>query len=228
LTKRSTLATLFAAAWFMLAPACGGGGGGDQTTKFIGTWTFSSGDLTPTAGCPITAPFSLKGLTVTFAKVDNSTISLGIGTACTVKFTVSGAKATVEPKQTCTLDVGALGPMSVAIDAWTLTLTGDQIDNMIEGSILICKASGMAVLTRGGPDGGTNHADGGDAATHEGGAMETGADASPSEDHADAGPPDGDGSQAEGGAMETGADMSPADGSMNEASATDAGAEAGD
>jgi hypothetical protein len=218
--------TFFALTTLMLTPACGGGGGGDQTTKFVGPWTFSSGELTPTAGCPISTPFSLKGLPVTFAKVDNSTISLGIGTACTVKFTVSGANATVEPKQTCTLDVGALGPMSVGIDTWTLALTGDQIDNTIEGSILICKASGTAVLTRGVPDGGTNHADGGDAATHEGGAMETGADTSPTDGGAME--TSVDTSATDGGATETGADTSPADANMTEASATESGAEAGD
>ena len=203
------VSTLFALTTVMLAPACGGGGGGDQTTKFVGAWTFASGELTPTAGCPISAPFSLKGLSVVFAKVDDSTISLGIGTACTVKFKVSGANATVEPKQTCTLDVGALGPMSVAIVTWTLALSGDQIDNTIEGSIFVCEASGTAVLTRGAPDGGTH---GGDAATHEGGATETGADTS----------------AADGGATEAGADTSPADVNMTEASATDSGAEAGD
>jgi hypothetical protein len=202
--------TLFALTTVMLAASCGSGGSGDQTTKFVGTWTFASGELTPTAGCPISTPFSLKGLSVMLAKVDDSTISLGIGAVCTVKFKVSGANATVVPKQTCTLDFGALGPMAVAIDAWTLMLTGDQIDNTIEGSIFVCKASGTAVLTRGAPDGGTH--DGGDAATHEAGATETSADTS----------------ATDGGVTEAGGDTSPADANMTEASATDSGPEAGD
>ena len=213
--RLSRASILFALLTVTLAPSCGGGGSGDQTTKFVGAWTFASGELTPTAGCPISAPFSLKGISVMFAKVDDATISLGIGAVCTVRFKVSGATATVEPKQTCTLDFGALGPMAVAIDAWTLTLTGDQIDNTIEGSIFICKASGTAVLTRGAHDGGAH--DGGDAATHEAGATETGADTSAT-----------DGGATEAGATEAGADTSPADANMADASATETGAEAGD
>ncbi|HTA19006.1 MAG TPA: hypothetical protein VK989_06920 [Polyangia bacterium] len=211
----------------ILAPSCGGGGSGDQTTKFVGPWTFSSGELTPTATCPITTSFALKGIAVTFAKVDDSTISLGIGAACTVKFTVTGAKATVEPNQTCTLDFGApLGAVAVAVKTWTLALSGDTIDNMIVGVAGgFCTASGTAVLTRGAPDAGTH-----DAATHEGGATETGGDTSPA-DAMEAGAADGGTSEADasdGGATETGADTSPADANMTEASATDSGAEAGD
>ena len=192
-----------------LAPSCGGGAGGDQTTKFVGTWTFSSGALTPKCAL-ISTPFSLKGLSVMFAKVDNSTISLGISAACVVKFNVSGDQATVEPKQTCTLDLGPpLGAETVAIDTWALTLSGDSIDNTIVGSVAgLCTASGTAVLTRGGADGGTHHADGGDAATgaSEGGATEAGGDTS---------------------AAEAGADTSAADAAVD-TSVADASAEAGD
>ena len=141
----------------LAAPSCGGGAG-DQTAKFVGTWTFSSGELQPTCAL-ITTPFSLAGLTVMFAKVDDSTISLGIGMACTVNFKVSGDKATVEPMQTCTLDIAELGPVAVAINAWALTLSGDSIDNTIAGSVAVCTASGTAVLVRGAGDGGANHDD---------------------------------------------------------------------
>jgi len=195
--------TLFALTTLLLAPACGGGGGGDQTTKFVGTWTFSSGELTPTCSF-ISTPFMLTGISVMFAKIDDSTISLVIGTACTVKFKVSGGKGTVEPKQTCTLAVGALGPQAVAIDTWTLALSGDRIDNTIAGSISICQASGTAVLTRGAPDGGTH-----DGGTHEGG---TSADA-----HDGAG---GDGS------IDTTPDSSPTDASP-EATPSDAAPDVG-
>ena len=185
-----TLALMLA---LSVTPSCGGGGG-DQTAKFVGPWTFSSGQLTPMCAL-ISTPFSLTGLPVVFTKVDDSTISLGIGAACTVKFKVAGAKATVEPKQTCTLDVGALGPQTVSIVKWTLMLSGDdQIDNDIAGSILICTASGTAVLTRGGPDGGAPDADAGkheggtEAASVDGGAPETGAtDGAPETGAADTG-----------------------------------------
>jgi hypothetical protein len=210
--------TLAPALVLMLAlavtPSCGGGGG-DQTVKFLGTWTFSSGQLTPMCAL-ITTPFSLTGLPVVFTKVDDSTISLGIGAACTVKFKVSGAKATVEPNQTCTLDVGALGPQTVAIVKWTLMLSGDQIDNDIAGSILICTASGTAVLTRGGPDAGAPDAD---AGKHEGGAAVANADGGAPEAGATDGAP-------EAGATDAALEAS-ADGGSEAGSGDGAGAETG-
>jgi hypothetical protein len=193
-----------------VTPSCGGGGG-DQTVKFLGTWTFSSGQLTPMCAL-ITTPFSLTGLPVVFTKVDDSTISLGIGAACTVKFKVAGGKATVEPKQTCTLDVGALGPQTVAIDKWTLSLSGDQIDNDIAGSILICTASGTAVLMRGGFDGGAPDAD---AGKNEGGAEVANTDGGAPEAAATDGAPEAGG--------EGGPEAGPGDAAAAETSASDAG-----
>src|SRR5262252_4715004 len=86
------------------AASCGGGG--DQTAKFVGPWTFSSGSLMPM--CPIAGvpTFNLMGLNVTFQKVDNATISLMLNTGCAVKFTVSGNKATAPSGQSCALDLG--------------------------------------------------------------------------------------------------------------------------
>jgi hypothetical protein len=136
-----------------LAPSCGGGG--DQTTKFVGQWTFASGTLTPV--CPVAGlpNFDLKGLNVTFQKVDNSTISLTLNTTCVVKFTVSGSKATAVAGQMCGLDLGApLGMQSIAVTTWTLSLVGDHIDATIAGKASICSAMGTATLVRGTTDGG--------------------------------------------------------------------------
>jgi hypothetical protein len=221
MTRTLLSAVLLASLVALVAvPSCGGGGG-DQTAKFVGTWTFSSGELTPT--CTLLAgvkPFSLGGLTVMFAKVDDATISLGIGAACTVKFKVSGNKATVEPMQTCTLDAGPpLGPVTVGIQSWTLALSGDQIDNMIAGSVAgICTASGTGVLVRGAGDGGVHLPDGGghDGAgsagaggTQEGGATDApqdigGAEASPTEGGASEAGADGGTDAAEVSASEAG------------------------
>jgi hypothetical protein len=121
---------------------------------------------------------------------------------------------TVEPKQTCTLDVGALGPQTVAIDKWTLALSGDQIDNDIAGSIFICTASGTAVLVRGGSDGGAPDAD---AGKHEGGAEAA---------NADGGAPEAGGSDGapEAGAPDTAAEAG-ADGGSEAGQADAPGAE---
>jgi hypothetical protein len=137
----------------MTLAACGSSAPtGDQTTSFVGTWAFSSGMLTPTCMSPIPQlpPFSLKGLTVAFTKVDDSTFSLTAGTAgCTVLFGASGQTATARPMQTCMLDLGPpLGPEAVAIKSWTLTASGDQIENTISGAIAVCTADGSGVLVR--------------------------------------------------------------------------------
>jgi len=103
---------------------------------------------------PVMQPFPLTGLSVTFTKIDNSTIELVAGTAgCQVRFGVSGDKATVKPNQTCTLTVPGFGDQVVAIESWTLTLSGDMIDSTTSGMVLVCSASGSGVLVRGGPSG---------------------------------------------------------------------------
>jgi hypothetical protein len=140
----------------VLAASCGGGG--DGTTKFVGAWTFESGELTATCAIGAPPPFSLAGLPVTFARVDDSTISLTINTQCTVKFAVDGDHATAAANQMCTLDVGSLGPQNIAVTKWTLSLSGDRIDNDIAGMASICTAAGTAVLVRGTPDAGASDA----------------------------------------------------------------------
>jgi hypothetical protein len=163
----STLSILFVTSLLTLAPSCGGGG--DQTAKFVGPWTFSSGALMPMCKAITGVPtFNLAGLNVTFDKVDNSTISLTLNTGCVVKFKVSGSKATAEAGQMCALDLPTLGPVSVGIQTWTLTLTGDHIDNTIAGVALVCTATGTAVLVRGTTDAGVRDAGNAGSGGHAG------------------------------------------------------------
>lgn len=152
--RRHLLTSLFALS--AVAVSCGGsGGGGDDTAKFVGAWTFQSGELAPMCLGSTLAPFELTGLPVTFAMVDVSTISLTINPQCSVKFTVSGSHATAPAGQMCTLDLGgSLGTQPIMITKWTLALSGDQIDNDIAGSASICTAAGTAVLARGASDAG--------------------------------------------------------------------------
>jgi hypothetical protein len=147
------LALSFAA---LAAPSCGGGAGGDQTVTFLGSWAFASGALTPMCPIPGLAAFDLTGGPVLFEKIDDSTLSGTLNSTCIIKFHASGNRATVEPGQTCTLDLGApLGPQTMQITTWTLTLAGDRIDCTIAGSASLCTAMGTGVLVRGGTtDGG--------------------------------------------------------------------------
>ena len=137
-----------------LALAACGGSSTDQTTGFLGTWTFSSGKLTPNCIAITASPFDLTGLSVVFAKVDDSTISLTAGTAgCTVEFGVAGDNATVKPNQTCTLALGgAFGNQKITVTSWTLARSGDRIDTNVSSQVPLCTVSGSGVLVRGGLD----------------------------------------------------------------------------
>jgi hypothetical protein len=141
--------------------SCGGGGGGDQTTNFTGAWRFSSGQLAPIClGSPL-APLDLTGGPVTITKVDDGTIVLTFtNTACMVKFQVSGNQGSAPPDQLCALDLGgSLGMQTITITKWTLSLSGDHIDNDVSGTASVCVASGTPVLVRDTPDAGTSGTD---------------------------------------------------------------------
>jgi hypothetical protein len=207
--------------------ACGvgcGGGSGDQTTGFVGDWTFSSGSLAATCtGIQSPSPFDLTGLGVTFAKVDDATISLTAGTAgCIVDFGVSGDAATVKPNQKCTLALGkAFGNQTVAVTTWTLTRTGDRIDTTVMGAVLFCTASGTGVLVRGGLDAGATDA-GGQAGADAGAAGEQGsAGASGGDGAAGAGAAGADGGAA-GAGDDGGGDVAADSSSGSDAPAPDA------
>jgi hypothetical protein len=166
-----------------------------------------SGQLTPTCLTMALSPFDLTGLNVTFAKVDDSTISLTANAGCVVHFHVSGNQATVAASQTCALDVGgALGMQSIAITKWTLTLSGDHMDADIAGTASICTAAGTAVLVKGVSDagvGGRRDGGGRDVAS-EAGASDGGApEAAAAEGGADGGAPE---ASLEVGAEEVGAE----------------------
>jgi hypothetical protein len=152
----SLLALAFAA-----APSCGGSGGGDQTTNFIGAWRFSSGQLAATCLGSPQAPFDLTGGPVTITKVDDGTITLTLtDTACMVKFQVSGNQGSAAPNQLCTIDVGgSLGMQTITITKWTLSISGDHVDNDITGTASVCMASGTGVLMRDTADAGKGSTD---------------------------------------------------------------------
>lgn len=203
---------------FGAAPSCGGGAAaGDQTTNFVGPWTFQSGALTPVCPIPGLSPFDLTGLNLTLTKVDDATISLKINAACDVHFRVSGTSGTALPGQTCALDLGgALGMQSVAVTSWTLKIVGDEIDCTIAGKASICSASGTAVLVRGTTDAGVSNHDGG---PHDGQA----GDAEPGQDGgvAETSGTDGGTDGAADGTTEAGGD------DATDAGTTDGGSEAG-
>jgi hypothetical protein len=206
--------------------ACGGGGTPtDQTAGFVGVWTFSSGSLAATCtGIPAPAPFELTGLSVTFAKVDDSTISLTAGSAgCTVDFGVTGDIAKAKPNQTCVLALGkSFGNQTVAVQTWMLTRTGDRIDSNVTGAVLFCSVSGTGVLTRGSLD-----ASAPDASALDGAAGAAGDEGGAGADGSAGGAAGGDGAAGAGDTLDAAPDAASDVAPSPDAGAGDAPTEAG-
>ena len=144
-----------------LATACGGSSGGsDVATPFVGTWTFDTGmvNATCTGGLP-NGSFPLAGLSGTISRVDNSHIRFQANASCIINFSVSGTTATAASGQTCTLDTGTVGQQPIAINSWTMVLTGGTMAATISGSAFLnmCMAMGTGSLTQHASDGGTGN-----------------------------------------------------------------------
>lgn len=126
---------------------CDDGEDAPMTDAFAGSWTYG-GALTPNCGAVPADPVDLTGSTVVITKTGDSTIQIVLGGTCTVNFAVSGSTATALSGQTCTFEVPSLGPQSVLITSWTLTLGGSSIASSFSGSVVICTITGDGTLTR--------------------------------------------------------------------------------
>jgi hypothetical protein len=145
----------------VLLLGCGSSsGGGGNGGPFIGTWTYATpSTLTPSncsfLGQPI-PPIDLSGDTVTItAGASASQIDFVQGTACTIKFNVSGTTATATSGQSCTLQVSGTSAQ-LMVSSWTLMLSGDTLTAGFSGSAAIggpsCIASGAGSLAKNTPD----------------------------------------------------------------------------
>lgn len=140
---------------------CGGGGGGSNADAFVGTWTFTTGALTPT-GCSFGGvavnPIDLTGGQLVISKVDDGHVSSGYGSACTITFATAGNTATAAPSgQSCTVAVPG-SPISVVISVsqWTLAISGNSMTTHMAGAVPLltgCSATGTGSLTKGGDAG---------------------------------------------------------------------------
>ena len=99
-----------------------------STDKFVGTWTFDSGTITPT-NCQGLGPISLVGETLTLAKGTGSdlvsTLQSSFGT-CTLNLTVSGNVADANAGQSCMFNVpvgGTTLTFTFNITSWSVTTT---------------------------------------------------------------------------------------------------------
>jgi len=143
-------------------PACSEKGGAE---KFVGTWTYA-GAITVGATCGDYPPFDLTGDMVTIAAPDSTHLVVDLAGYCTVNFNVDGHTATAAANQNCTFPIPNVGPTSVSITKWTLTLSSDDVvASDFLGGVLICTATGTGTLTRVGDAGTTGGNDAGDGGT---------------------------------------------------------------
>ena len=141
----------------LVSLACSSGGG--NGVGLVGTWTFTSGSVTPmmcsVLGLSITTSFPLAGQELPIVKgADSSHVEVSAG-SCPVTFTVTGTSASAAPGQACNVSFGGISA-PVTISSWTLTLTGDTLTSSLSGSAPTggpsCTLSGAGTLTPSAPD----------------------------------------------------------------------------
>ena len=146
----------------VLLLGCGSSSGGGNGAAFVGTWTYSTGSTLTPSNCMVLGttipPLDLTGDTVTItAGASASEIEFVEGTACTIKFTVSGTTATAASGQMCTLLVSGISAV-LKVSSWTLVLSGNTLAAGFSGSAAVggpsCTASGAGSLAKTTPDAG--------------------------------------------------------------------------
>jgi hypothetical protein len=134
--------------------------------KFIGTWTFDSGMVTPDSGCLGVAASSLVGQTLTLAKGNSSdlvsTLQSQFGT-CSLQLTVMGAVASANPGQSCMFTVPVAGQsltVTFNVTSWTVTTTDGTTMTTSAAAMGTGLAANCSITLSGS---GTKHGNGGDA-----------------------------------------------------------------
>jgi hypothetical protein len=132
----------------------GGGAASDPATAFVGGWTFESGSVTPMCTGASVPAIALTGNAVSITKIDAGHINLSFSNSeltCNIDFVVSGATATAEAAQSCTIKVSGTSA-TFNVTTWTLTQSGNTISMSISGTakvaIVSCTPSGTATLGR--------------------------------------------------------------------------------
>ena len=118
--------------------------------NFVGTWTYA-GAINP--NCMDVAPIDLTGSVATITATDSSHIVMNLVGFCMVNFEVDGFSATASAGQSCSLNIPGLGPVPVAIQEWTMMVSGDVISSDVTGAAFGCFPGGMGTLTRQGDAG---------------------------------------------------------------------------
>ncbi len=155
-------------------------GGAADAQKFLGTWTYTGGDVT--VSCPgdllkgRMPKVPLANQTFTLAKGTNAplvyTRSTGGTGTCTIDIDASGSTASARAGKTCDFSIGNTIPELPAnltprltIQSWTLTSadgvsgtvqgTG-KVEVMLFGLSVMCTATEMGTATKAPPAGGAD------------------------------------------------------------------------
>jgi hypothetical protein len=129
---------------------CGKSSGSDETSKFEGAWTFSSGSIGGTC-LSMQLTDDLTGSSLTVTKGTSSDLLIGFQ-GCEVQFQVSGASASAVPNQTCMVATGnsTLPMATVSITSWTITTSdGRSLTTSMMGTVLgDCAVTGSGAATK--------------------------------------------------------------------------------
>jgi hypothetical protein len=145
--------SLIAVLGFALAGAACSSSSGSNADAFVGTWTFTSGTITPmncSLGGTSVPPVDLTGSQLVVTKVDDSHVTAMLSSTCAPTFSTSGSTATVASNQSCGVMTSGL-TVTVAISSWTMSVTGDSMTTSMSGSVGLlagCTVSGTGMLTK--------------------------------------------------------------------------------
>lgn len=138
------------------ALAAGCGDTSPDTTKYEGTWTYTSGTVGGTCA-GMTAMRDLTNDTATLAKGTSSDLVLTLSPTCVIAFNMKGAQAVAAPAQTCTIEVPMVGSLVITVDSWTLdtadgvTMTGALMGKTtipVGAFMITCDVNGSGSLMK--------------------------------------------------------------------------------
>jgi hypothetical protein len=125
---------------------CGGGSSGGAS-RFIGTWSYSSGTQTTTCNdfVPPTSTDQLTGSVLVSAGISSDLVT-NDGEGCLLKFDVVGGVGDVIPGQSCgssiTFTDGTAGTLTITPQTWTLSLLNNTVMNSSGSGAAMVQAAG--------------------------------------------------------------------------------------
>jgi hypothetical protein len=127
-----------------------------DTSKYEGTWKYTSGTVTGMCGT-MSAMQDLTGTSATLAKGTSSDLVLTVSPTCIINFNIKGVEAVAAPGQICTIEVAMVGSLMVTVDSWTLettdgmTMTGALAGKTtipVGGFMITCNVNGTGTLMK--------------------------------------------------------------------------------